>query len=62
MLDNSSKQLNVYFKKRFEHSSDVALKIHGLVNTVNAKAQIEGTLLKVCVFAKIVVVLFFTKQ
>ena len=47
LLDNKTKQLNLFFKKRFEHQNDVCLKLHGLVNTVTTKAQIEGSLLKV---------------
>jgi hypothetical protein len=47
LLDNKTKQLNLFFKKRFEHSNDVCLKLHGLVSTVTCKAQIEGSLLKV---------------
>ncbi|KAH7623685.1 putative Outer envelope pore protein 21A, chloroplastic [Nannochloris sp. 'desiccata'] len=46
LLDNKTKQLNLFFKKRFEHKSDVALKLHGLVNTVTSRAQVEGSILK----------------
>ena len=48
VLDNRSKQLNLAFKKRFEHSSDVSLKLNGIVNTVTSNAQVDGNLQKVC--------------
>lgn len=47
-LDKDSKQLCLFAKKNFEHSSsDVSLKVRGVLNTVTAKTQIDSALNKV---------------
>ena len=46
-LDGRSKQLCLHAKKTFQHSSDVALKIKGVLNTVTAAYQVDGALFKV---------------
>lgn len=46
-LDENSKQLCLFAKKRFEHSSDVCLKVNGVLNTVTANVQMDSTLTKV---------------
>ena len=45
-LDNKQRNLNVLFKQRFEHSSDVQLKVKGVLNTVTAGGQFWGKLNK----------------
>jgi hypothetical protein len=47
VLDSSSKQLGLSFKKRFEHSSDVSLKVNGILNTVTSKGKFQADLSKV---------------
>jgi hypothetical protein len=47
VLDNTTKRLGLRFKHRFEHSSDVVMKVHGVIDTVSAAAKLEGSLYKV---------------
>lgn len=46
ILDNKSKQLGLQLKQRFEHSSDVQLKVSGVLNTVTSEGQFFSKLNK----------------
>eukprot|EP00887_Chlorella_sp_A99_P007997 scaffold12.g7997.t1 len=46
IFDDKSRQLGLLFKKRFEHSSDVSLKVRGVLNTVTAQGSFNASLRK----------------
>ncbi|GAB4813203.1 hypothetical protein N2152v2_000249 [Parachlorella kessleri] len=46
-MDSNSKHLNLHFKKKFEHHSDVQLKLRGVLDTVTAQGRFHAGLHKV---------------